>query len=137
MIKIGDRQMKRLLAVLSLGLTAILLGSCINSKNTTENTFGYDCWGDMLIVSYISEDSDDSYWKLILDAVNEYRNSSDYAKDDSATRGEKIEEILADFEGKYIVEGSIEHDSDHVSGKTMDGATFTIGIHDLDWYAER
>lgn len=137
MINVGDRHMKRLLSVLSLVFSAVLLVSCINSKYSTDNTFGYDCWGDMLIVSYISEDSDDSYWKLILDAVNEYRNSSDYAKDDLATRGEKIEEILADFEGKYIIEDSIEHDSDHVSGKTMDGATFNIGIHDLDWYAER
>lgn len=125
--------MKKILVVLLSGLMVIVFGSCM--KLTTDSTFGYDCPGDMLVVSYISESTDNSYWNIILDAVNEYRNSPDYVKDDVAVRSGKIEDILSGFEGKYIAGDSIGHDSDCVYGSTLDGGTFKIGIHDTEWYS--
>ena len=127
--------MRRTLTILTLCLTVIVFCSCMNSKPATDNTFGYDCHGDMLIFSQIPENTDNTYWTTILDAVNEYRNSPDYARDDLTVRGEKIEVILSGFEGRYIAEDSIVCDSDCVSGSTLDGGTFRIGIHDLEWYA--
>lgn len=135
--------MKKIIVIILACTLIFMFAACSSSKdNKTGNTVasesmsGYESRGDMLVISKIDENADYSYWKEILDAVNEYRDSSQFAADDLKTRGEKTEAILADFEGKYILEDSVKYDdTGSVTGLTVDGASFKIGIHDPEWYS--
>ena len=106
-----------------------------SARERTNGTFGGDS-GDTLLVDYIPEDDAlGNAWDEILDTVNEYRNSPEYADDDRDTRRERVSEILSGYEGVYIAEGSIntEHE-EYISGRMILGGSFQILITDPEWY---
>ena len=139
--------MKKLLAfTIIIGLT-LSLASCsfsstqkLDDPRTTATTeapkFGYNCPGDYLIVKQITDDEHE-YWQEIIDAVNEYRNSRDFERDDQRTRAKEVTELLTTFEDSYIVSGSVMADDNSVMGRLKDGNSFTIGLREPEWYEER
>lgn len=105
-----------------------------SARERTKGTFGANS-GDMWLVATIPEDdSVSNCWNEILDAVDEYRNSPEYADDDRDTRCERVWEILSEFEGEYIVEGSLTEHPEYISGGMILGGSFQIMITDPEWY---
>lgn len=105
-----------------------------SARERTNGTFGAGS-GDELILNYIPEDNSLSIaWNQIIDAVNEYRNTPEYLDDDRDTRCEKVMEILYEYEGVYIEEGSLNEHTEYISGRMILGGSFQILITDPEWY---
>ena len=69
--------------------------------------------------------------------VNTYRNSGKFSRDSMETRGETIYEILAQYEGNIIEEGSLEIRGSSVTGDLIPyGGDFEIGFRDAEYYYE-
>lgn len=100
--------------------------------------FGPGVHSDECIIRYIPEDEEyNNYWYQITVEVNIYRNSRQFARDDMDTRGEKVYEILAQYEGTYIEEGSLKICGSYVSGRTIpDEGSFQVGFLDAEYYYE-
>ena len=100
--------------------------------------FGPGVHSDEYFMHYLPEDNGYYHtWFQIMDEVNIYRNSRQFARDDMDTRGEKVNEILAQYEGTYIEEGSLKICGSYVSGRTIpDEGSFQVGLRDAEYYYE-
>lgn len=85
----------------------------------------------------LDDDAFINSWDKMMREVNAYRNSGKFSRDGMTTRGAKIYEILAKYEGDIIEEGSLEVSGDSVTGRTIPyGDSFYIGYRDAEYYYE-
>ena len=100
--------------------------------------FGPGVHSDEFFMRYLPEDNEYYYtWDHIMVEVDVYRNSRQFARDNMSTRGEKIYEILAQYEGTYIEEGSLEICGSYVTGRTiLCEGSFQVGLLDAEYYYE-
>ena len=85
-----------------------------------------------------ADDTSQNTFKKMMTEVNAYRNSGQFSRDNMTTRGEKIYEILAEYEGTVIEEGTLEIGGSSVTGRTIiyEGG-FEVGFRDAEYYWEQ
>ena len=85
-----------------------------------------------------ADDTSQNTFKKMMTEVNAYRNSGQFSRDNMTTRGEKIYEILAGYEGTVIEEGTLEIGGSSVTGRTIiyEGG-FEVGFRDAEYYWEQ
>jgi len=83
------------------------------------------------------DDTFNNTFNNMMREVNAYRNSGKFSRDSMETRGETIYEILAQYEGDIIEEGSLEIRGSSVTGDLRPyGGDFEIGFRDAEYYYE-
>ena len=83
------------------------------------------------------DDTFNNTFNKMMREVNTYRTSGKFSRDSMETRGETIYEILAQYEGNIIEEGSLEIRGSSVTGDLIPyGGDFEIGFRDAEYYYE-
>ena len=91
---------------------------------------------DWIIMTTLTDDATyNNTLNKMMREVNAYRNSGKFSRDSMETRGETIYEILAQYEGNIIEEGSLEIRGSSVTGDLRPyGGDFEIGFRDAEYY---